>query len=221
MLFDIDGTLISRAGSHHKQALIEAVRALTKCDVSLDHIPTHGMLDGDLLRLLLKQTPIEEIAIDGALPSLMAEAQRCYLRDCPADLRHRVCPGVASLLERLASERVCCAIVSGNLSAIGWKKLELSGLRSYFSAGAFADHGETRKELVANALSKIHQSGGLSGTATVSLIGDHPNDVRAARANGIRAIAVATGLSSIDELRREQPYLVLEDLTSLSIEHLR
>ena len=221
MLFDIDGTLISRAGPHHKQALIEVVRALTNSDVSLDHIPTHGMLDCDLLRLLLEQAQLQEDAIVDALPSLMADAQRHYLKNCPSDLRHRVCPGVVTLLEHLAAEGASRAIVSGNLSAIGWRKLELSGLRSYFNAGIFADHGATRTELVAIALSTIRRSGDASPSATVSLIGDHPNDVRAARANGIRAIAVATGLSSVEELRSEQPDLLLEDLTSLTIEHVR
>jgi len=221
VLFDIDGTLISRAGPHHKQALIEAVHALTGREVSLDNIPTHGMLDCDLLQLLLKQVLVEEASIIPAIPTLMTEAQRYYLQNCPSDLRHRVCPGVARLLEHLTIAGASCAIVSGNLSAIGWKKLELSGLRSYFNAGAFADHGATRAELVATALSAIRQSGAVSPTATVSLIGDHPNDIRAARANGIRAIAVATGLSSMEELRREKPDVVLEDLTSLTMEHVR
>jgi phosphoglycolate phosphatase-like HAD superfamily hydrolase len=221
VLFDIDGTLISRAGPHHKQALIEAIRALTNCVVSLDDIPTHGMLDGDLLRLLLKQSSMGDAAGSAVLPSLMAEAQRYYLQNCPSDLRHRVCPGVVNLLENLTAEGVFCATVSGNLSAIGWKKLELAGLRSYFRAGVFADHGETRAELVATALSAVRQRGEFSPNAAISLIGDHPNDVRAARANSVRAIAVATGLSSLEELRQEQPDLLLENLTSLSIEHFR
>ena len=29
VLFDIDGTLVHRAGPHHKQALVDAVRAVT------------------------------------------------------------------------------------------------------------------------------------------------------------------------------------------------
>lgn len=189
--------------------------------MSLDDVPTHGMLDCDLLRLLLEQAQVDNGAIAPALPFLMAEAQRHYLRNCPSDLRHRTCPGVIGLLERLSAEGVSCAIVSGNLSAIGWKKLELAGLRPYFSGGAFADHGETRAELVAAMLAGFRDNGGLSPAAVVSLIGDHPNDIRAARANGIRAIAVATGLSSLEELRQEQPDVLLEDLTSLTLEHLR
>jgi phosphoglycolate phosphatase-like HAD superfamily hydrolase len=52
------------------------------------------------------------------------------------------------------------------------------------------------------------------------LIGDHPNDVRAAKANGIRVLAVATGLASIEELRSHEPDLALPDLRSVTLETL-
>ena len=57
VLFDIDGTLLRRAGSHHKDALLTAVREVTGHDTSFDRIPTGGMLDRDLIRALLKETP--------------------------------------------------------------------------------------------------------------------------------------------------------------------
>jgi phosphoglycolate phosphatase-like HAD superfamily hydrolase len=52
------------------------------------------------------------------------------------------------------------------------------------------------------------------------LIGDHPNDIRAARANGVRAIAVATGLVSADDLARHAPDMLVPDMRSLSVETL-
>jgi phosphoglycolate phosphatase len=54
----------------------------------------------------------------------------------------------------------------------------------------------------------------------VALIGDHPNDIRAARANGVRSIAVATGLVSADELARHAPDVLVADLRALSMEML-
>ena len=39
VLFDIDGTLIRRAGPHHRQALIDAVRHVTGLETTTDHIP--------------------------------------------------------------------------------------------------------------------------------------------------------------------------------------
>ena len=51
-LFDIDGTLVRRAGPHHKQALVEAVRRVTGMETTVDGIPVHGMLDPDILTLM-------------------------------------------------------------------------------------------------------------------------------------------------------------------------
>ena len=47
-LFDIDGTLLRRAGPHHREALVEAVRRVTGFDTTTDGIPLYGMLDPDI-----------------------------------------------------------------------------------------------------------------------------------------------------------------------------
>jgi phosphoglycolate phosphatase-like HAD superfamily hydrolase len=70
------------------------------------------------------------------------------------------------------------------------------------------------------AIRRARQEGWISRTSRIALIGDHPNDVRAAKANGIRAIAVATGLISMDELRTHSPDVLLPDLRSLAPETL-
>ena len=49
ILFDIDGTLVRRAGPHHRQALVDAVRQVTGVETNTDGIPVHGMLDPDIL----------------------------------------------------------------------------------------------------------------------------------------------------------------------------
>ena len=53
VLFDIDGTLLRRAGPHHRQALVEAVRRATGVDATTDGIPVQGMLDRDILSAML------------------------------------------------------------------------------------------------------------------------------------------------------------------------
>jgi phosphoglycolate phosphatase-like HAD superfamily hydrolase len=54
----------------------------------------------------------------------------------------------------------------------------------------------------------------------VSLIGDTPADIQAARANRVRAVAVYTGISRPEELAAYQPDLLLEDLRRLTPEML-
>jgi len=53
--------------------------------------------------------------------------------------------------------------------------------------------------------------------APISLVGYAPSDVIAARANGIRAIAVETGTTPVEELRREGPHVLLKDLRELRL----
>lgn len=219
-LFDIDGTLLRRAGRHHKLALIESVRLTTGRLASLDGIPTQGMLDCDLLRLLLAQTGASEPEIEAKLPQLIESAQASYLSNSPVDLRSSLCPGVVCLLEGLAKQGIATGLVTGNLSAIGWRKMELAGLRSHFTFGAFAEHGETRAALAALAVQEARCKAIASRSCRISLIGDHPNDIRAARTNGIRAIATATGLSSREELLAERPDILVGDLTELAPEEL-
>jgi phosphoglycolate phosphatase len=220
VLFDIDGTLVRRAGAHHKLALIEAIRLVMQREASLDGVPTQGMLDCDLFRIMAQSLELGDGIFEESLPSLVREAQKHYLDNCPSDLRSKVCPGAETLLERLTKAGVVCGVVSGNLSAIGWKKLELAGLRTYFELGAFAEQAATRAALVAEAIHIARSTGLVAGGAKISFVGDHPNDIRAARANGIQAIAVATGLSSFAELQEEEPNLLVEDFTELAVERL-
>jgi len=128
VLFDIDGTLIRRAGAHHREALVEAVRRVTGINSTTDHIPVQGMLDGDILRIMMRDAGAGAALIRSSMPSIIEAAQRIYARRCP-DLRRKVCPGARSLLWRLFRRNIPTGLVTGNLSGIGWTKMERAGLR--------------------------------------------------------------------------------------------
>jgi phosphoglycolate phosphatase len=70
------------------------------------------------------------------------------------------------------------------------------------------------------AIRHARREGWIGHDSHVSLIGDHPNDVRAAKANGIRSIAVATGLIGFEELQSHAPDIIVPDLRSLTLEML-
>jgi phosphoglycolate phosphatase len=220
VLFDIDGTLLRRSGSHHKRALIEAIRSVLQREASLANIPTHGMLDCDLLRLMIGELQLSEALAEDMLPELRRAAQDSYLANCPSDLRTCVCPGVVPLLNDLQERGIPVALVTGNLTEIGWRKIELAGLRRYFVSGAFSEQAPTRTALAQAAAEQMKKLGLVDEDARISLIGDHPNDIRAARANSMQAIATATGLTSIDELRKEEPDILVQDLSELTIAQL-
>jgi len=219
VLFDIDGTLIRRAGAHHRQALVEAIRRTVNVETTTDDVPVAGMLDRDILTIMMTRAGMKPVAIRKAMPAVVERAQSIYSRTVPV-LERKVCPGVRRVLQRLERRGVVIGLVTGNLSRIGWRKMERAGLKPYFRFGAFAEFAKDRAGLVRIAVRRARREGWISRKGSVALIGDHPNDVRAAKANGVRSVAVATGLISMDELRTHSPDVLLPDLRSLSLEML-
>jgi phosphoglycolate phosphatase len=219
VLFDIDGTLIRRAGPHHREALVDAVRHVTGLETTTDHIPVHGMLDPDILTRMMLNAGASRAQIHRAMPSVIEKAQTLYLRRCP-DLVAKVCPGVRRLLGLLSRRGVPLALVTGNLSRIGWRKMERCGLKDFFRYGAFAEMARDRAGLARLAIRHARREGWIQKEAIISLIGDAPSDILAARANRARAVAVHTGISTREELLLHGPDLLVENLSAIRIGEL-
>jgi phosphoglycolate phosphatase-like HAD superfamily hydrolase len=219
VLFDIDGTLIRRSGPHHREALVEAVRRVAGMETTTDGIPVHGMMDRDILTMMMRKAGASQFFIHRNMKEIVAAAESVYVRRCP-NLTRKVCPGVRSLLSRLSRLGIPMGLVTGNLSRIGWKKMERAGLRNHFRIGAFAEMSPNRAGLVRIAIRQARRSGWIGSGARISLIGDAPADVEAAHANEVQAIAVSTGISTLEELAAAAPHLLLEDLRALPLERL-
>ncbi len=214
ILFDIDGTLVRRAGPHHRQALVDAVRQVTGVETTTQGIPVHGMLDPDILTRMMRAGGMDDEWISLKMPEIIEAAQDIY-RDSVPDLRDKTCPGVVPLLDQLRQRGTMLALVTGNLTRIGWRKLERAGLHQYFHFGAFGEMAPTRGGLARLAIEQARREGLINGRAL--LIGDATQDVQAARENGIRAIAVRTGITPAEDLEASAPDLLLDDLTQLDI----
>ena len=215
ILFDIDGTLVRRAGPHHRQALVDAVRKVTGLETTTDGIPVHGMLDPDIIAWMLRVAALDDTSIRAAMQPIIEAAQDIY-QDSVPDLRDKTCPGVAPLLDYLRDRGTVLALVTGNLTRIGWRKLERAGLRDYFRFGAFGEMAPTRGGLARLAIEHARRTGLVDENSAVSLIGDAVQDVAAAHENGIRAIAVRTGITPPEDLEASAPDLLLDDLTYLT-----
>jgi len=220
VLFDIDGTLVRRAGPHHRQALVDAVRRVTGLETTTDHIPVHGMLDPDILARMLRDAGASQASIRRAMPEIVRRAQQIYGHAVPSLLR-KTCPGVRPLLRRLKKSGVLLGLVTGNLTRIGRKKLDRAGLKPYFRFGAFGEMAKDRAALARLAIRKAHARGWIAKQAPISLVGDAPSDIIAAKRNGIRSIAVYTGISTRDELLAYAPDVLLKDLRNLPLAVLR
>ncbi len=123
-----------------------------------------------------------------------------------------VMPGVLSMLAYLKSRGKRLGVATGNLEQIGWLKIEIAGLRDWFTFGGFSDRHAVRSEMIAQALAV----GQLTGThAKVCVIGDTPSDIAAAKANSLPTIAVATGVYSYQALLQHQPEVCTTTLEAL------
>ena len=219
VLFDIDGTLIRRAGPHHREALVDAVRRVTGLETTTEHIPVHGMLDPDILTRMMRDAQATTAEIRRAMPDIIETAQALYVRRCP-DLSEKICPGVQRLLGRLHRRGIPLALVTGNLTRIGWRKMERCGLSEYFRYGAFAEMARDRAGLARLAIRHARRQGWIQERAAISLIGDAPSDILAAKANQARSIAVQTGISTREELLFHEPDLLVENLNAIRIDML-
>jgi phosphoglycolate phosphatase len=219
VLFDIDGTLIRRAGPHHREALVKAIRRVAAIETTTDNIDTSGKLDRDIIREMMKNAGAADRVIARYMPAIVQTAQAIYIRCCP-DLQRNVCPGVRRVLAALNRRSIPVGLVTGNLTRIAWKKMRQAGIERYFRFGAFAELAETRAGLVGIALAHAEREGWIGKHTKISLIGDHPNDVQAARMNGIQSVAVATGICPRSHLTASRPDVFLPDLRYLRLDML-
>jgi phosphoglycolate phosphatase len=213
-LFDIDGTLANTRGGVHYNSFHTALREVYGCNGRIDPVPVHGNTDIGILRAALKHHGQLPANFEALLPRA-EEVMRAEVARNAAGLDVELCPGIPEWLRWLESEGKLIGVVTGNLEAIGWRKLERGGVRQFFDFGSFSDTRERREDIFRHGIELARQ---LRGPATsVCFIGDTPADILAAAALGAPVIAVATGIYSQEELAKEAPSLCIascEDLLS-------
>lgn len=213
LLFDIDGTLIlsGRAGL---RALDHAFAHATGVARAFQGIDAAGRTDGYLLEEAARRAGIT------LAPEARAAIQERYFEalaeeiKLPGEGRKTVMPGVRPLLSALeAREDVVLALLTGNFQRSARIKLEYFDLWAPFRFGAFADDASDRNHLVPIALGRARDAGHSPRADRVVVIGDTPLDVECAKAGGVRALGVATGSHTVDELREAGADHALEDLS--------
>jgi phosphoglycolate phosphatase-like HAD superfamily hydrolase len=93
-------------------------------------------------------------------------------------------------------------LLTGNFEAIARLKLARAGIGDVFAPGqgAFGSDAEDRAALPAIARRRAGTPAAPYPRHETIVIGDTPRDIRAARADGVRCVAVATGSFSVDAL---------------------
>jgi phosphoglycolate phosphatase-like HAD superfamily hydrolase len=204
VLFDIDGTLLLKASAAHAQALYEALHQVHGiADPEAAHVAPAGRTDGEIARAIALQSGISARRIDERAGAVREVTCREYARRCPPDLSDHVAPGVPELLADLDErDGVRLALLTGNFEPVARLKLRRAGIGLWFEdgQGAFGSDHEDRAALPAIARRRAAQENASWPRERTVVIGDTPNDIACARADGVRCVAVTTGPFAADAL---------------------
>lgn len=133
----------------------------------------------------------------------------------------RSLPGARETLTALARHPwIHQSVLTGNLREVARVKLDVFGLNGFLDldSGAYGDDSPERPKLVAIAQRRAaRRTGATFDNNRTVLIGDTPKDVEAGLAAGVRVIAVATGETTVDELRTAGAMTVLGELDSQAV----
>ena len=211
-LFDIDGTLLNSRDAVHYHAFHRAVADVFGLELRFDGIPVHGNTDVGILQAYLRAAGVPEAEwyprLSEVFERMSAEVERNA-----ANFRPELCPAIPELIDFLSSRGKLLGVASGNIERVGWAKLQAAGLRDHFSFGAFSGKHEKRDEVIEHGIEQAHA---IRGEDTkIYVVGDTPADIQSAHANGIAAIAVATGIYGFDELLSHSPEMCVSCCTDL------
>ena len=240
VLFDIDCTLIDAHGAGGR-AIVGAVRDVYGVQGELGEYTFHGRTDPGIIRDLAElwgagdpeaivgryegetqpqvvhdlaeQLGTPEDVIDALTGACIARYVD-LLEEEVARGRIEVLPGIHELVTALAADRrAVLGLLTGNVREGARLKLAPTGLLSLFRVGAYGSDSQFRSELPPVAVTRAEQlTGRRFAGKSVVIIGDTPADVECGATLGVKAIAVATGRHTTEELAAHGPDHVFADL---------
>jgi phosphoglycolate phosphatase-like HAD superfamily hydrolase len=213
-LFDIDGTLL-RAGGAGARALDNVFARRHGLSRAMHGIDAGGRTDPWLVAQVFERrigrAPTAE-EVDAILDEYVGELER----ELTISASLKVLPFVVEALTHLEGcERVGIGIATGNIERGARIKLERAGLHARFRFGGYGCDSEDRGRLVARAIERGRELVGACEPERIVVVGDTAHDITAARACGVRAVAVATGSATRRELDNAGADVVLDTLEQL------
>jgi phosphoglycolate phosphatase len=217
VLFDIDGTLLT-VGSINRRILIDALKEVYGTAGSAATLNFAGKMDSVIIYEVLRSAGLE----DDEIAVLFDKARETYIEMFRAHTSTSditLLDGVRELLEELSAHpELFLGLLTGNFEGSGRHKLQLPGIDHFFPFGAFADDGHYRNELPPIAVEKAFRlTGKIFSGKNVVIIGDTEHDIVCSRVLGARSIAVASGTYAPDELKKHEPDILFENLSSTGI----
>lgn len=200
ILFDIDGTLCKNNVAHQKAFNI-AIKETYSIIASVHEIEHDGYPDKRIiLELLMKKGLSKEFILEriDECMSAMAQVYPSLIAQEPI----RPIENTNLVLDFLKNEGFLLGVVTGNVEGIAKEKLRSLGLQDYFQIGGFGNEDIVRSNLVLNAIQKAKDFHGFILDDNVYVVGDTPQDVKAALESNTTPICVTTG--NYDKIQLEQ-----------------
>lgn len=216
VLFDVDGTLLS-SGRRGLDSFSEALRRTYGTEGDLASYRFEGKLDPVIVLELMRGAGIPDDVILELRPAALAlylDLLEEALSVEPPALK----PGVSELVARVTgSPTAVSALLTGNVQRGARIKLSAAGLWDRFLFGVFGDEAPRRVDLGPIALARAQERTGRSFSPSQTVVvGDARADVECGRAIGARVVAVATGRTSVEELRSAGADIVLSSFADVA-----
>ncbi|MFN2636363.1 MAG: HAD family hydrolase [Gemmatimonadaceae bacterium] len=214
VLFDIDGTLLNSGGmgrASMQRALAEVFGSAGDPAYRYD-----GKTDKQIVRDVMRMEGHSDEYIDSRMERLIDR----YLQGLHSGAESRKfdvrpLPGVVEILDALeARDDVVLGLLTGNVELGARAKLTAAGIDpDRFRVNAFGSDHEHRPRLPGIAHRRANEKLGLDLPGDrVIVIGDTPADIDCGRELGARAIGVASGHYTVEQLQEHNPYAVFQSL---------
>ena len=214
VLFDIDGTLLNSGGLG--RASMQRALGMVFGSPGNPSYRYDGKTDKQIVRDVMRLEGHSDEHIDSRMEKLI-ELYLDGLRTGAKSGKFNVRPleGVVELLDALeAREDVVLGLLTGNVEPGARTKLTAAGINpDRFRVNAFGSDHEYRPELPAIAQRRASETLGIdiAGDRLV-VIGDTPADIECGRELGAKAIGVASGHYTVEQLQAHNPYAVFPSL---------
>ena len=215
VLWDIDGTLLSTDGAG-RRAVNRAIREVYGVLPNDGHA-FDGKTDPLIVRELMTLAGLTSETIEAGMQATLDRYVQLLHEELEVSRgRCGLYPGVTEILDALEPrDDVLLGLLTGNVYPGAVAKLGAVGIEPRrFKIGAFGSDSGLRPELpaIARARAESYLDHRVAGNDIV-IIGDTPADMSCGNGIGARAIGVATGRYTVDDLHACNGAAVFADLS--------
>ena len=213
LIWDIDGTMLDCKGSG-RNALNIAFESIYGFKDAFKNVDLAGKIDSEIISEIVEKHEIKEfnhkrfaIEYGYVLEEVMKKTDGIKVFD-----------GVEMLLKEFYMKKnYYLSLATGNCKTGAYGKLKYCKINQYFDTGAFGDEAYNRNELLNLAIDNAKMLYGIDfAKENIFYFGDTPNDIEAARTNGIKSIAISTGMFAYDVLKKHKPDFLLNGLKDIN-----